>query len=106
MSATTDIQTRRKKGVVSVPIQAVTMRDVHRDSIGKEEKLVEFAFLERGGRAVMQEVKTGIQNDTYIEILEGVTVGDKVVTAPFNAISKDLEDGDLLEVVSKEELYK
>lgn len=106
MSATTDIQTRRKNGVVSVPIQAVTMRDVHRDSIGKEEKLVEFAFVEIEGRAVMQAVKTGIQNDTYIEVLEGLATGDKVVTAPFNAISKDLEDGDLLEVVSKEELYK
>jgi len=105
MSATADIQTKRKTGVISIPIQSVATRDVHKDSIGKEEKLVEFVFIESDGTAKQQEVRTGIQNDSHIEIIEGVNEGQKVVTAPFNAVSKDLEDEDPLEVVTKKELY-
>jgi len=105
MSATADIQTKRKTGVISIPIQSVATRDVHKDSIGKEEKLVEFVFIESDGTAKQQEVRTGIQNDSHIEIVEGVDEGQKVVTAPFNAVSKDLEDEDPLEVVTKKELY-
>ena len=106
MSATADIQTKRVKEVISIPIQSVATRDVHKDSIGKDEKLVEFVFVENEGEASQIAVKTGIQNDTYIEILEGLEKGQNIVTAPYNAVSKDLEDGDLLEVVTKKELYK
>jgi len=105
MSATADIQTKRRKDVISIPIQSVATRDVHKDSIGKEEKLVEFVFILKEGLASQQEVKTGIQNDSHIEILEGVEAGEKVVTAPFNEVAKDLEDGDPLEEVTKKQLY-
>jgi HlyD family secretion protein len=106
MSATADIQTKRVMDVISVPIQSVATRDIYKDSIGREEKLLEFVFVESEGKASMKEVKTGIQNDTYIEILEGLTEDERIVTAPYNAVSKDLEEGDLLEVVTKKELYK
>lgn len=106
MSATADIQTKRVKDVLSVPIQSVATRDINKDSLGKDEKLLEFVFVEEAGVARQIEVKTGIQNDTYIEIREGLSSGQKVVTAPYNAVSEDLKEGDPLEVVSRKELYK
>jgi HlyD family secretion protein len=65
----------------------------------------EVIFLVKDGKAVMKKVKTGIQDNTYIEILEGVEAGDEIVTAPYAAISKKLEDGDPVEVVKKEDLF-
>ena len=56
--------------------------------------------------ALAKDVKTGIQDNNYIEILSGVTVGEKVISAPFSAISKKLQDSTLIEIVKKEELYK
>ncbi|MCB0502744.1 MAG: efflux RND transporter periplasmic adaptor subunit [Bacteroidetes bacterium] len=105
MSATADIQTKRVTDVISVPLQAVGTRDTNEDSVGLEEKLIEVVFIEDNGVVKRQTVKTGIQNDTYIEVLEGLEVGQTAITAPYNAISKDLEDGDPVEIVSKKELY-
>lgn len=106
MSATADIQTKRKQNVISVPIQAVGVRDVHKDSIDLDEKLLEFVFVAEESVVRQQEVKTGIQNDTHIEILEGLKGEEQIVTGPYNAVSKDLEDEDPIEVVTKKELYK
>ncbi|MEZ5003560.1 MAG: efflux RND transporter periplasmic adaptor subunit [Chitinophagales bacterium] len=105
MSATADIQTKRVTDVISVPLQAVGTRDTNEDSVGLEENLIEVVFIEDNGVVKRQTVKTGIQNDTYIEVLEGLEVGQTAITAPYNAISKDLEDGDPVEIVSKKELY-
>jgi HlyD family secretion protein len=54
---------------------------------------VEIVFCIEDGRAVARQVKTGIQSDEYIEILEGLKDGDQVVTGSYRAISKDLENG-------------
>ena len=106
MSATADIQTKRKIDVLSVPIQSVASRDINADSVGADEDLREFVFIIGDDDLVTQkEVKTGIQNDAFIEILEGLKGGEKIITAPYNAISKDLESGDPVETVSKKELY-
>jgi HlyD family secretion protein len=50
-------------------------------------------------------VKTGIQDNTYIEIKEGLKKDDIVVTAPYNTISKTLKDQSAVKVVKKEELF-
>ena len=46
-----------------------------------------------GGKAVARQVKTGIQSETLIQILEGLKPGDEVVTGSYRAISKDLVNG-------------
>jgi HlyD family secretion protein len=51
-------------------------------------------------------VKTGIQDNNYIEILSGVEDSARVISSPFSAISKKLSDSTLIEVVKKEDLYK
>ena len=54
---------------------------------------VEVVFCIEDGKAIAKQVKTGIQSDELIEILEGLEEGDEVVTGSYRAISKDLENG-------------
>jgi HlyD family secretion protein len=63
-------------------------------------------FLSDGKYALAKDVKTGIQDNSYIEIISGVGPDDKVVSAPFSAISKKLSDSTLIEIVKKEDLFK
>ena len=51
-------------------------------------------------------VKTGIQDMNYIEILSGLNVGEQVIIAPYNAISKTLRTGTKVKVVSKDKLFE
>ena len=51
------------------------------------------------------QVKTGIQDDQYIQILSGIKSGEDVVTAPFTALSKSLEDGQKVTRVERDQLF-
>jgi len=125
MSATVEIQTKTAFNVLTVPIQAVTTRadttgrvksdrEKREEAKGKEkdkittgdEEIHEYVFKYDNGIARLTEVKTGIQDNTYIEITEGLKEGDKVITAPYRAVSKTLKNGDDVEEVKKEELFK
>jgi HlyD family secretion protein len=129
MSATVDIQTETRKNVISVPISAVTTRvkkegggtkeiqeeanngnnnneeDAEENTVEREEKQ-EVVFIYKDGLVRKVEVKTGIQDNNSIEILEGLSVGDEVVIAPYNAINKSLKDSMQVKVVKEEELFK
>lgn len=89
MSATVDIFTKKETQVVAVPIQSVVTRE---DSISKET--IEVIFLEKNGLAVQTPVKVGIQDDTYIHIIEGAQKDDKIITGPYDITSKILKDQD------------
>jgi HlyD family secretion protein len=108
MSATVDIQTVTKKSVLAVPIQSVTTRnDTTKTKTSlANETIRTLLFLSDGKYALARDVKTGIQDNSYIEILSGIKEGDQVVTAPFSAISKKLSDSTLIQVVKKEDLFK
>ncbi len=58
-----------------------------------KDGFIEFVWVIDNGQAKAQQVKTGIQSDSHIEILDGLTEGTEVVTGNYRAISKDLEDG-------------
>lgn len=116
LSATVDIHTEKNAGV-SVPIQAVTTREdatAKKDSTANDEKKDDgfktnvkeyvFVFDAKTSKVKQVEVTTGIQDDTYIRILTGLKDGQEVVTRPFNAISKTLKDGDVVEKVAKEKV--
>lgn len=124
MSATADIQTEVRTNVYTIPVQAVTTRVVREDADEedpdgedetetdkKETTLAEnqeketVVFVEVDGKAVMKPVKTGIQNNTHIEILEGLNPEDRIITAPYSAVSKQLSDGTSVEVVPEDNLY-
>jgi HlyD family secretion protein len=108
MSATVDIRTQSKNNIISVPIQSVTTRTDTAKITGtpSEKDVRTVVFISDGKYALAKDVKTGIQDNSYIEILSGVAENEKVVSAPFSAISKKLKDSTLIEVVKKEELFK
>ena len=107
MSATVDIQTETAKNVVSVPIQAVTLRkdtaevggegkETHNTTgkglIGSGKKK-ECVFVVEGEIVKCIWVKTGIQDNDNIEIQEGLAADQEIVTGPYSAISKKLKEG-------------
>ncbi len=115
MSATVDIQTETVLNALCVPIQAVTTRadtsgvvkedDANIEVAASKEEVKEYVFLNKDGKAFMQEVKTGVQDNTYIEILSGLEEGQDVITGPYRAISKRLKNDDVIKVVDKKDLY-
>jgi len=122
LSATVEIHTRKEEGLV-IPIEAVTTRDGI-DSVGASsakrrakraetgasakkdvrEAVKEYVFLYRDGQVFQQEVRTGIQDDAYIRILQGLQEGEEVVVRPFQAITRDLKHNMKVRRVTREEL--
>lgn len=111
MTATADIVTHTNPKALSVPLQSVALRTVDQ-LVRKGEKrkdaearfkpdrdgFVEVVFCIENGKAVARQVKTGIQSDERIEILEGLKEGEEVVTGSYRAISKDLENGAVVRI--------
>lgn len=120
MNATVDINTETKRNVLTVPIESVTSRSDTAQAGGKsaeqpqpmndasdtEKQRIILVFVEAGGKAAVRAVKTGIQDDRYIEILEGLKEGDTVISGPYDAVSQMLNPGDQVEIVTKSELYE
>ncbi|TMQ59394.1 MAG: efflux RND transporter periplasmic adaptor subunit [Candidatus Eisenbacteria bacterium] len=106
MTASADIITKTNENALSVPLQSVAVRTVDQLALKGEKRkeaearykadrdgFVEIVFCIDNGRAVARQVKTGIQSDELIEILDGLKEGDEIVTGSYRAISKDLENG-------------
>ena len=55
--------------------------------------MVEVVFVVEGDKVKMVPVKRGISDDAYVEITEGLTEGQEVVSGGYKAISRELEDG-------------
>ena len=116
MTASVDIITEVRKGILSVPLSAVTTRseeddegDDSEDSEAEDlldEDVKEVVFVMQEGKAVKTEVKTGISDFETIEILSGVEEGAEVVSGPFLAVSKRLKDGDAIEPTNKDDKEK
>lgn len=108
MTASVDIRTQSKSDVITVPIQSVSTRTDTTKANGSvlSKDIRTLVFITDGKYALAKDVKTGIQDNSFIEILSGIAVNDRVVSAPFSAISKKLSDSTLIEVVKKEELFK
>jgi HlyD family secretion protein len=108
MSATVDIHTQTKADIITAPIQSVTTRTDTTKVTGtaSDKDIRTIIFITDGKYALAKDVTTGIQDNSYIEILSGASVNDRVISAPFSAISKKLSDSTLIEIVKKEELFK
>ncbi|MCC7301531.1 MAG: efflux RND transporter periplasmic adaptor subunit [Bacteroidia bacterium] len=131
MSATVDILTKYANNVISVPIQSVTVRsdsafmdkkdgegeqsmeevgdlevthnDTKQDKKEIKSKGEECVFLLVDGKAKLVKVKTGIQDEDFMEILEGLKEGDVVIAGPYTVVARHLKDGDEVTVKEKEE---
>jgi HlyD family secretion protein len=109
MTATVDIITKTKNNVLFVPISSVVVKsdttavvvgkmpdsktDV-KEAAPKSDKKYECVFVKVGDKAKIRIIKTGIQDDTNIEVLTGLKKGDVVITGPYTTVSKDLNSGD------------
>jgi HlyD family secretion protein len=108
MTATVDIITTRKEKVVGVPISAVVVKNdttatskteikVEGDDkkvMAKNDKKFECVFVKQGDKAKLVVIKTGIQDDTNIEVVSGLKKGDVVIVGPYTTVTKDLKPGD------------
>ncbi len=102
MSASVDIRTREVKDALSVSIQAVGARE-EEDS----KELYELVFRVQADTVSMVRIKTGVQDDDYIQIVEGdLKEGDEVVAGPFEAVSRKLKEGKRVQIVDEKEFYK
>ncbi|MFN0035793.1 MAG: efflux RND transporter periplasmic adaptor subunit [Saprospiraceae bacterium] len=119
MSASVDIFTNTADGTLSVPIIAVTARDEEKEkkkdkkdedeenaqtkeTSKKDEDLIkEIVFVVSGDTVGIREVKTGIQDNDYIEIVSGLQEGEVVVTGPYSAIARKLKGGSRIRVTDK-----
>ena len=111
MTATADVFTKTNENALSVPIACVAVRTVDQlakkgEDVKKAEEtykadkdgFVEIVFVIDAGKAVAHPVKTGIQSDELIEIIDGLKEGEEVVTGSYRAISKDLTNGGVVTV--------
>jgi len=99
MSAQVQIFTERKNQVIAVPIQSVTLEKKDDDANAQNaEKNTEIVFVYENGMVRSVPVKTGISDERYIEITEGVNEGIQVVTGPYRVISKELTDGMVVKI--------
>jgi HlyD family secretion protein len=123
LNATADITTEKRAKVIAVPVQAVVVREVNKEgkvvdpdamaSAGAEregntvaqaarEKGVEKdgVFLVSGDKAVFKPVKTGIMGESDIEITEGITEGQEIVTGSYRVL-RNLKDEARIKVETK-----
>ncbi len=115
MTASADIVTKVCEDCLSVPIQSVAVRTIEQlgaEPAGEGEEdarfvpdsdgFVEIVWIVADGRAEARQVKTGIQNETHIEVVDGLGEEDQVVIGNYRAISRDLEDGSVVSLASDE----
>ena len=130
MSASADIQTRTHANVLSVPINAVAVReknsnnavsantddapaddnsnkdDTHAQNSNADD-LDEVVFVLQPGDTVRKvKVRTNIQDINYIEIVDGLKAGDQIITGPYSIVSKTLKSGQHVKVVPKDKLFE
>jgi HlyD family secretion protein len=119
-TCTAEITTATRKNVVSVPIQALTVRDLLYTNAGQlvreppprrkrsaddatasrpetpeghTRKETEGVFLYQDGKAVFTPLKTGVAGEQYFEVTQGLKAGDQVITGPFASV-RELADGE------------
>lgn len=123
MSATVEVETERMQDILTVPIKAVTSREdttakkfveegeeeVKSPKDANQEKRDPFivVFVMNGNsEAEIRVVKTGIQDDEYIHILDGLGEGETVITGPYEEVSKKLVTKEKVKKDSEEESEK
>ncbi len=92
MTASADIKTEIRNNVLSVPIAAVTSRNPKKSETSSLQNST-WVFVYNSGKAKAVEIKTGIQDIDYFEVISGLKEGDEIVTEPGMAIAKTLIDG-------------
>ncbi len=106
LSCTADITIAVRKEVLSIPIQALVVREfavdgngdpIHEeqetDTLSKTRKEFEGVFVVRERRAEFSPVETGISSETRLQIISGLDKGSEIVTGSYKAL-RELKHGD------------
>ncbi len=119
MSMAADIETETHHNVFSVPIQSVTVRMpkmedkpeelkegeaqlvMKKSRVKEEDKLEEVVFVVDNGTAKTVKVKRGISDDSYVEVFGENLDGKEIVSGPFKAINRELENESKVRVETK-----
>ncbi|MEO6940196.1 MAG: efflux RND transporter periplasmic adaptor subunit [Candidatus Kapaibacterium sp.] len=121
MSCTARMETQTKENVLAVPINAVTRREeiggTKADSTkpkddnskasaaaataaANETPLLVFV-VDKANRVKAVQVKTGISDNAYVEIVSGLDGTEEVVKGNYTAVSKELQDKSLIQIDNK-----
>lgn len=116
MTATVDIITNVKKDVIAVPISSVVIKtdttttkpvgDKVKSSAVDTDQKFECVFVKKGDEAKLKVVKTGIQDDSNIEITTGLEENEEVITGPYNIVTKSLKNGGKVKIKETSEEKK
>lgn len=108
MTATVDVITEEASNVIGIPISAIVVKLPSdtiskkgasvKDMASKNEEKFEGVFVKNGDKAELRVVKTGIQDDSNIQIVSGLAEDEMVITGPYNVVSKTLKNGDVVTV--------
>jgi len=87
LSVQADILTGFRGQVLTVPLQALVVRDAApREGAAGPAPEEEGVFVVEEGKAAFKAVKTGLIGELSIEVTEGVTEGQTLITGPFREL--------------------
>ena len=103
LSATAEVITDTRDNQLSIPIISLTLREEEEDGngtsssgngrAGDKSDPIEGVFVIREGRVTFTPVQIGIAGQEYFEVVSGVSLGDSIVSGPYQVI-RELEDGE------------
>jgi HlyD family secretion protein len=115
MSATVEIITEKSDRALSIPLKAVASRDdttsaslldkmsqVAEENTPEEPFTVVFVRNQESELAEIRVVQTGIQDDKYIQILQGIAENEEIITGPYETVAQSLKPGDKVKIRSTE----
>jgi HlyD family secretion protein len=106
MSCIAKIETETKENVMAVPMIAVTRRDDPNMDSTKKAQMTEIptiVFINDNGKAKKVSVKTGLSDNSYVEILSGLKGDEEIIKGNYRAVSKELDDKKAIKVDNKKD---
>lgn len=98
LSVQADILTGFRSKVLAVPLQALVVRDAEERKPNEPPKAEppkeqEGVFLVEGGKAVFKPITTGLLGELAVEVTEGLSGTETLITGPFREL-RSLKPGD------------
>jgi HlyD family secretion protein len=120
LNATADIRTAARKNVLTVPIQAVVVRELNKEGKVVDPEALQAAgpqaeepvrakgeekdgvFVVQKDKAVFKPVKTGIVGETEVEVLSGLGDGEEIVSGSYRTLRTLKDQAKIKPEVKKE----
>ena len=101
LSATAEVITETRNNQLSIPIIALTLREEEEDG-NDDSDPIEGVFVIAEGHAYFTPVEVGIAGQEYFEVISGLSLGDSVVSGPYQIV-RTLEEGAAVRPVEDED---